>query len=288
MRHCMLPALFALAAQPLAAWEPVSQNELAALLGEEPQTTILQCGQPQVPTREEALRAGVRYELERNALKRALLFRVSLSKADRGRISPETNRATAQQARRYGAPETFCRLLERLASGTLSRRQEYAVEQALRQLIGETYAVDSLQMRLVSEALGLPPREHLAFMLALPVGSMFDLVPAQLPPQQQVLSDILAMTNTMRREIRILQTVQDLPSADAAATQLLPLLPVWGTTLPTRYHRAELGAQMDAATRWAAQLMQGTMDELLALRRDLHKKGWFGSTRLETVDELLR
>lgn len=288
MRHCLLPALLAMATQPLAAWVAPMQNELAAVQGEEPQATILQCGLPQVPTREEAQRSGIRYELERNALKRALIFRTSLTKADRGRISSETNRATARLARRNGAPETFCKILERLARGNMSRRQTYAAEQALRQLVEETYAVDTLQMRLVSEALALPPREHLAFMLGLPVGNVFDLVPAQLPPQEQVLADILAMTNTMRQEIRILKTAQDLRSADTAATQLLPLLPVWGSTLPTRYHRAEVGARMSTSTLWAAQLMQGTMNELVTLRRELHKKGWFGSTRLEAVDELLR
>ena len=102
MRPGLLPALSVLASLPLAAWEAPTQNELAALFGEDPQATILQCGLPQVPTREEARRVGYRYELERAAMKRALLFRTVLAKSNRGRIFAETNAATAEMARQWG------------------------------------------------------------------------------------------------------------------------------------------------------------------------------------------
>jgi uncharacterized protein with von Willebrand factor type A (vWA) domain len=224
MRPGLLPALSALAALPLAAWEAPTQNALAALFGEVPQTTILQSNLPQVPPREEAQRAGYRYELERNAMKRALLVRTSMAKAARGRILPATNSATAHLARREGAPEAFCSLLEKLARGNLSRRQEYAAEQALRQLLEETYAIDTLQMRLLSETLELPAREHLVYMLQFPTGGMFDMVSAQPPNQDQVLADIMEMTRVLRQENEILKQVHDLRSADAAALQLQKLL----------------------------------------------------------------
>ena len=288
MRPGLLPALSVLAALPLAAWEAPTQNELAALFGEEPQATILQSNLPQVPTREEAQREGYRYELARNAMKRAMLARTSMAKAARGRILPATNSATAHLARRNGAPEVFCVLLEKLASGDLSRRQEYAAEQALRQLLTETYAIDTLQMRLFSEYLELPAREHLAYMLQFPTGGMFDMVPTQPPAQEQVLVDILEMTRVLRQENEILKQVRDLPSADAAAQQLQKLLPQWGTTAQTRYHRASVGQQLSTAAGWAAQVLDSTTDQLVRTRRELHEKGWYGSSRLEALDELFR
>ena len=288
MRPGLLPALSVLAALPLAAWEAPTQNELAALFGEEPQATILQSNLPQVPTREEAQRAGYRYELERNAMTRALLVRTSMAKAARGRILPATNSATAHLARREGAPEEFCSLLEKLARGNLSRRQEYAAEQALRQLLEETYAIDTLQMRLFSETLELPAREHLVYMLQFPTGGMFDMVSAQPPSQEQVLADIMEMTRVLRQENEILKQVHDLRSADAAALQLQQLLPQWGTTAPTRYHRSSVAQQLSTAAGWAAQILDSTTEQLVRTRRALYEKGWYGSTRLEAMDELFR
>ena len=288
MRPGLLPALSVLAALPLAAWEAPTQNELAALFGEEPQATILQSNLPQVPTREEAQRKGYCYELERNAMKRALLVRTSTAKAARGRILPENNRATARLARSMGAPEVFCSLLEKLARGNLSRRQEYAAEQALRQLLEETYAIDTLQMRLFSESLDLPEREHLIHVLQFPTGGVFDMVSTQPPAQDQVLADIMEMTRVLRQENEILKQVRDLRSADAAALQLQKLLPQWGTTAQTRYHRATVGQRLSTAAGWAAQMLDSTTEQLIRTRRELHEKGWYGSTRLEAVDELFR
>lgn len=288
MRLHLLPALTALLATPLLAWQAPTQHELAALQGEEPQATILQCGLPQVPSREEALRTGWRYEVERAAMKRALMFRTSRAKADRGRVFPETNAATARLARRWGAPEAFCSLLELQAGGNLSRRQEYAAEQALRLLVADTYGIDTLQMRLLSENLNLPSAQHLAFVLQLPIGGMFDLVSSRLPAPARVLGDIVTMTSVQRRANDILLTVRDARSADAAAARLQELLPEWNTTLPTRYHRAELGPKLDSASQWAAQLLERNSESLFQTRRALHEKGWYGSPGLEAVDELLR
>ena len=284
----LLPALLTLQSLPLMAWEAPAQNELAALFGEDPQATILQCGLPQVPTREEARRVGYRYELERAAMKRALLFRTVLAKSNRGRIFAETNAATAEMARQWGAPAAFCRQLELLASGELSRRQEYAAERALRLLVAETYGVDTLQMRLLAENLNLPQLELMNYMMQLPVGGMFDLVPGQPTPLPQVLGDIMTMTTVLRQANDILRTVRDARSADAAAARLQDLLPLWSTTQQTRYHRAAISAGMDTASQWAAQLLENTTAALIQTRRSLHDKDWYGSTRLEAIDELLR
>ena len=117
---------------------------------------------------------------------------------------------------------------------------------------------------------------------------MFDMVPTQPPAQEQVLVDILEMTRVLRQENEILKQVRDLPSADAAAQQLQKLLPQWGTTAQTRYHRASVGQQLSTAAGWAAQVLDSTTDQLVRTRRELHEKGWYGSTRLEALDEFFR
>ena len=71
-----LPALFLAASLPLVAWEAPSHSELAAVLGNEALAAVLDAGLPLPPTREEArAAAGWRYWLERDALKRAMVYR---------------------------------------------------------------------------------------------------------------------------------------------------------------------------------------------------------------------
>lgn len=282
-------ALFLLVSLPGPAWEAPSQNELNAVLGQEPQATILQCEQPLPPTREEARAAGIRYQLERAALKRALVYRTSQAKADRGRITAENNRATAQLASHLGAPACFVRYLELLADGNLSRRQEYAVEQALRFLLQETYTIDTLQIRLVSESLQLPAREHTLCMLQLPVGAMFDMVPGRHSSRERLLSDITTMSSTLAKAERLLAQVQDTASADYAASRLLSLIPIWETTAQTRLHGTTQGTELSSYEKWAVDvLLTPATRRMLEQRRRLQKAGWFGSARLQTVDELLR
>lgn len=282
-------ALFLLVSLPGPAWEAPSQNELNAVLGQEPQATILQCEQPLPPTREEARTSGIRYQLERAALKRALVYRTSQAKADRGRITAENNRATAQLASHLGAPACFVRYLELLADGNLSRRQEYAVEQALRLLLQETYTIDTLQIRLVSESLQLPAREHTLCMLQLPVGAMFDMVPGRHTPRERLLSDITAMSSTLVEVERVLSLVRDAASAESAASRLQALIPIWETTAQTRLHGTTQGTELSSYEKWAVEvLLTPATRRVLEQRRRLHQAGWFGSSRLQTVDELLR
>lgn len=284
-----LSALFMLASLPLAAWNAPSQNVLNAVLGQEPQATILQCVQPLPPTREEARSSGIRYQLERAALKRALVYRTSQAKADRGRITAENNRATALLARHLGAPDSFVRYLELLADGNLSRRQEYAVEQALRLLLQETYTIDTLQIRLVSESLQLPAREHTLCMLQLPVGAMFDMVPGRHTPRERLLSDITAMSSTLGEVERVLSLVRDAASAESAVSRLQALIPIWETTAQTRLQGTTQEAELSSYEKWAVEvLLTPATRRVLEQRRRLHQAGWFGSSRLQTVDELLR
>lgn len=277
------------ASLPLGAWEAPAQNELAALLGEEPQTTALESGLPLPPTADEARQSrGYRFDLERKAMKQVLVYRTCLAKFERGRITPENNLACAAMAQRLGAPAIFCDYLELLGSNTLSRRQQYAANQAFRYLLQDTYGIDALQMRLISESLQLPTPQHILFMQQLPVGGMFDMVHTQLPPRERVLADIQLMTTLLRQADEILRTVHDAATADAAARTLLPLLPLWETTLQTRHHAAAVAELFTPAERMADRMLESTTARLIQTRRSLHEQKWYGSTTLQTVDELLR
>ncbi len=282
-------ALVLLASLPLAAWEAPTQNELQALCGEEPQLTILQCGQPLPPTREEAQATGLRFFLERAALKRALVYRTSCAKADRGRITAENNRTTATLARYLGAPRLFVEYLELLASGELSRRQEYAVEQAMRLLLQESYMIDTLQIRLLSESVNMPPREHTLCLLQLPIGFLFDLVPNTPPERRQLFPDVMTMAGVFREQAQVLAEVQSPESAEAAVAKLQNLLPLWYTTQQIRYHAASLGGKFQTHEQWAIDsLLNPASQRVTEQRRRLQQHNWFGSTRLRMMNELLR
>lgn len=277
------------ASLPLCAWEAPSQNEMAALLGEDPLATVLESGLPLPPGQSEARQGReFRFELERKVMKQVLVYRTSLAKAERGRITPENNKACAAMAQRMGAPAIFSEYLRLLGSDTLSRRQQYAVNQALRYLLQEVYGIDTLQMRLISESLQLPAPQHMLFMLQLPAGGMFDMVSSQLPPRERVLPDIQLMTTVLRQADEILRTVHNTAAADAAACCLQSLLPLWGTTQQTRYHAAAVSGQLSPAERLAIQMLDAVTSRLIQTRRALHEQKWYGSTTLPTVDELLR
>ena len=286
----VLPALgVLLAGLPAAAWETPTHAEWAAMLGQESFAGMLEAGIPLPPSREEAMAAApLRYGLQREAIKYALVCRTAAAKAARNRISPELNQAVAGLARRRGAPELFCRYLELMAGQELGRRQEYELRQAFQYLVRESYGVDMLQIRLFSEGLQLPEKAHLAFMLSLPVAFMFDPEPAEEPAREVLMSDIRTMTHVLRRCQEILGGVHDRASADAAAEQLKGLLPLWSTTLRTRVHARTMAVQFLPHENLALQLLDSTTAALLATRRRLHEKQWFNSARLVAMDELFR
>ena len=289
MRTAWQFVIGAVASLPVWAWEAPTQHEMAALQGVEPYAGGMVYGFPLPPTAAEArVQGGYRYELERAALKQVLVYRTSRSKAERNRLTPANNVACAKLARQLGAPEILASYLELLADASLSRRQQYVVEQLLQRLLQVTYAVDTLQMRLVSESVELPPAQHMSFMLQLPVCSMFDLVSTDLPPKQRVLSDIMLMTSIIRQVDGILFRVQNTSEADAAALELQKFLPLWETTLQTRYHAARLASGLTPAERMSASLLESTQKALLRTRRRLHENDWYQSTRLRTIDELFR
>ena len=285
----VLPALFLAASLPLVAWEMPSRSELAAVLGDEVRAAVLEAGLPLPPTREEAqAAAGWRYGLERDAIKRAMVYRTSRIKAERNRITPENNKVTASLARHCGAPELFCQYLKWQVDDTLSRRQQYALNQALQNLLQETYGIDALQIRLVSESLNLAPSDHLLYMLQMPVGGMYDMVSLSPLPAGQLLADIQMMTDVLRRANEVLLTVHDRASAEAAALALQQLLPLWNTTQQARMLMQQGKTSPTPAEKLALKLLDTSTVRIVKTRKELQAARWYESTCLQTVDELLR
>ena len=99
---------------------------------------------------------------------------------------------------------------------------------------------------------------------------------------------IQLMTTVLRQADEILRTVYNAATADAAARRLQSLLPLWDTTQQTRYHAAALSEQLTPAERLAIQMLDAATSRLIQTRRALHEQKWYGSTTLQTVDELLR
>ncbi len=285
----IIPILLMAASLTSGAWELPSQNELAAVQGDSLQSALCEAGLPVLPTRKEALQnAGFRFGLERLAIKQALVYRISRAKAEFNRITPENNAATARLGRQLGAPSAFCEYLDALAGQSLSRRQEYAVNQALQLLLLDTYGIDALLIRHLSEALELPAAEHMKYMSNMPVYGMFDALPSSFSPHGQVMSDIQLMTPLMRQAAQILRKAMDARTADAAASELLLLLPMWNTTQRTRMALSQQEISLSPLENMLMQFLNSAMAQVVQERLRLAGIDWFGSTRLQSIDELFR
>lgn len=286
-----LPALLMLASLPLQAWPLPTQSEMAALRGEEPYATALGEGVPLPPTPEAArAAAGERYGLERMALKRAMVFRTSRAKAERNRISAANNLATAALARQLGAPEIFARYLELLASDTITRRQVYAVQQALNSLLRDCYNIDTLQIRFMSESLVLPAEQHTSCMLQMPLGGLYDYMPEVDPDAARalLLQDMQLITHVLRQVHTELLKVHDHATAESAAAALQQYVLLWNTTAPGRLLLRAGQIILTPAEKLALQLLESTASSLYKTRCALFEAEWYDSARLRCMDELFR
>lgn len=280
----VLAVLFLASAFSVKGWELPTPAELAAVQGEYPFAAALEAGLPLPPTRDEARRAGVLpYEQARLALKKVMLLRTSRAKAERRRITPENNRLMAVLAQQAGAPAVFCRYLALLADDSLSRRQQYVVNQLLQHFLQQVYGIDELQMRLLSEAVDLPADEHAHFLLQLPLQGMFDLVPAKSLAVEENLADLHFMTTLLREAGAGLLKVRDAATADAAAQELQQLLPLWNTTWQTRSMLQEGTLPQLPAISLSLQQLDASTSRLMTTLRLLAEARWYGSKRLQSI-----
>lgn len=280
----VLAVLFLASAFSVKGWELPTPVELAAVQGEYPFAAALEAGLPLPPTRDEARRAGVLpYEQARLVLKKVMLLRTSRAKAERRRITPENNRLMAVLAQQAGAPAVFCRYLALLADDSLSRRQQYVVNQLLQHFLQQVYGIDELQMRLLSEAVDLPADEHAHFLLQLPLQGMFDLVPAKPLAVEENLADLQLMTMLLREAGAGLLKVRDAATADAAAQELQQLLPLWNTTWQTRSMLQEGALPQLPAISLSLQQLDASTSRLMTTLRLLAEARWYGSKRLQAI-----
>lgn len=282
-----LPALLLAATQSVLAWVVPLQNELAAMQGDALQEALLDSGLPLPPTREEAEQgASFRFGLERVAIKRSLVYRASLVKIARNRISPEINRSTAELARALGAPVIFCQYLDMLAAGELSRRQQYELNQALQYLVQETYGIDMLEIRVLAESINLPGKAHTAYILQLPLAFMFDRISLEPPARECLLSDFQTVISVLSQRTEILKSVHNRATADAAAEHLLKLVPLWRTTQQTRAYCRQHKIQYTPAESLSVKLLDAVAEQFLRICRDVHSRDWYGSDRLRVTEGL--
>lgn len=280
----VLAVLFLASAFTARGLELPTPAELAAVQGEHPFASALEAGLPLPPTRAEALQAGaVQYERERLVIKQVMLLRTSRAKADRRRITPENNRLMAALAQQVGAPDTFCRYLALLSDDTLSRRQQYVVNQLLQHLLLQVYGIDELQMRLLSEAVELPADEHARYLLQLPLHGMFDLVPVKPLAAEANLADLQLMTRLLHEADAELCKARDGATADAAALALQQLLPLWNTTQQTRSMLQEGKLPQLPAISISLRQLDTATTRLMTTLRSLVEARWHGSRRLQAI-----
>ena len=273
-----------LALLPLAAWELPRQHELAAVYGQQPMLSIASAGIPLPPARQE-LPGGAAQGRQRQALKQALIYQAARAKAEHYRVTRANYQTTAALARQHGAPELFVRYQEMLASDTLSRREEYLVSQAQNLLVQGAYGIDTLQIRLLSEALQLPAPAHGAYLQKLPKGGLCEEIPQQPLSEEQVVADLQTMTQVLRGLEKELQGVSSRSTADAAAERLLELLPLWNTCRQTREQLAGQSGN-PLAGRLSRQMFETAHASVGRLRKQLDEQDWHHSPSLRFVDEL--
>ncbi len=245
-------------------------------------------GLPRPPTAAEV--AGMPAEVrlrQQVALKAVWLERLIRAREERHRVSRENAAASVQQAQRLGAPAGFVSMLRLQAQGNLSPRERYELEAAQQAMLA-AYGVDAREMRFYVEGSELTAEQLREVAAWLPLQAFFNQLPteAEAPADEQAVASCYADFLAAHRELAAaLAQVSDRSSADAAAEALLPTL--------ERYHSALRQLQVvPPALRAEAQRLHARDAESVAAatrkeRARLQENAWYGSSRLQSLNELL-
>ena len=268
MKRALLPALIACAVS-------VAQGEAAAesWLPEAPTAEAVQ----QLPAAERTAAAA--------AIKRVMLRHTIRLKEERHRYTRENAAECVALAEQLRAPEPFIRLLKVAAAEQLSGRDLYDYQQTLSRLL-RAYMVDALAIRLFVEGVRFPAEELRRVADALPVESVFNLLPAQ-----GVVSDEdaeLHLTTLADMGVQIAELYKGITNreqADKVAQELLRFLPVYDLTAPTRM---ALASQKSSRLHGLYQRIVEPVGQVLTEpRRRLHEANYFGSALLASLDYLM-
>ncbi len=222
------------------------------------------------------------------ALKAVWLERLIRSREERHRITRENLSRSVLQAASLKAPAAFVDILRRLAAGNLPARERHELEARLQAML-DAYGVDTHEMRFFVEGCQLSASELREVAAWLPLHALFNILPAasEAPATAEEVAACYAELLAARRElVAIWQQVADEASANAAADALRPVLERHLSALrPLLITPEELRVEaLSPFAREAAEVNRACNQE----RNRLLEHGWYGSFRLQVLDELLR
>ena len=285
IRRC-LPALWMMLVCPLVAEE--LPPGILAMLGKEPYGEYAASGVPLPPTPEQvAALPKKQLRADRVAMKRVLLAGMARTRAARWREKTENLARMAQDAEAFGCPAAFVQILRMRANPDISRRVSYTLRQA-QEHMQQVYGVDELQMRLVLDAADADVDVTEQLLCMLPLHAVFNMAYRKEQSLPAVVADLRCYAEVQQQAADALAQVADDASAQAAIPSLLQLLPVYDTTLTTRFLLMQglikgEGVELDAVSE-----ALGKSGKLLREQRmRLMEQNWYGCSVLKAIDALL-
>ncbi len=221
------------------------------------------------------------------ALKTVWLERLIRAREERHRVTRENLSHCTVLALRLGAPAEFVNMLRRQAAGNLPARERHALESALQDLLA-AYGVDARELRFFVEGSHLSAAQLRDVAGWLPLEGMFNIVdPAAEAPssEEDVAAHYCELLAALRDVAVAWRGVVDLASANAAADALRPVLLRHQVALrPLLLAPPDMRAA--AIAPYAADA--APVNEACNRERDrLQEHAWYGSHRLQLLDDLL-
>lgn len=276
----------ALALLPAAADMLPLTPEQCAALGQEPYAALAEEGLPLPPT-EEQVRALplLVFAQQQAAIKETLLLRWALICQARHRSDAEVETASAGLARECEAPALLAEIYQRFADGGLTRRQAYAWNNLLAQLL-RLYRTDELSVRLLAETTELAPEQAVPLAAFLPLADAFNTLPLRPPTATEMLADLRLMQRDYAALAEIYAGVQDKESAEAAAEAARPVVQRLLTTNRTLYRLRDPQTLLTPEQSDAMKAANESYARLNEQRTRLQQTRFEGCLRLWALDIL--
>lgn len=222
-------------------------------------------------------------EAARSAIKRVVLLRMMFLVQASHRNTPEHDAECLALARRLQAPEAYVSLLEAETLGPLSGRDYYEHNKAVDELM-RSYRVDALSARLLAERVRCNEQQARELMEWLPVQFVFNTIPDATLNAQDYGNQLRALRDLFERMHQQYAKVTDRASADTAADSLLECLPWIAKTGGLRLLISERRSTDLPGYR---QIVHPTESKLNEQRSRLVESNFYGSKKLDALDELL-
>ena len=157
-------------------------------------------------------------------------------------------------------------------------------QQALHKLV-LSYGVDALQIRLFVEGLPFTTDELSGIASWLPLESVFNMVTLDTNTAEEDISfQLTTVADTYARIADAYEAVSNRAQADAAAQELLGVLPLVDATYPVRLMLQQKDVRILPLYE---RIVQPVLERFVPIRRRLMESDFYGSRRLAAVDYLL-